>query len=97
MVDLILFLVRRATVPHRNILKKLTNIASCLLFFNHILLLQCVSVQMTRHLGVVDCSYSIIGHTYVYFKSILTGFKNATLTFCYILQKTVECKLPLLR
>ena len=27
---------------------------------------------------------------------ILTGFKNATLTSCYILQKTVECKLSLL-
>ena len=29
--------------------------------------------------------------------SILTGFKNATLTSSYILQKTVECTLSLLR
>ena len=28
--------------------------------------------------------------------SILTGFKNATLTSCYISQKTVDCKLSLL-
>ena len=28
---------------------------------------------------------------------ILMGFKNVTLTSCYILQKTVECKLSLLR
>ena len=37
MVDLILFLVRRVTIPHMNILKKLSNIASCLIYFNHIL------------------------------------------------------------
>ena len=37
MVALILFLVRRVTIPHRNILKKLSNFASCLLYFNHIL------------------------------------------------------------
>ena len=30
-------------------------------------------------------------------QNILTGFKNATLTPCYILQKTFECKLSLLR
>ena len=32
----------------------------------------------------------------LYKDCILTGFKNATLTSCYILQKTVECKLSLL-
>ena len=29
--------------------------------------------------------------------AILMGFKNARLTSCYILQKTIECKLSLLR
>ena len=33
---------------------------------------------------------------FAYKQNILTGFKNATLTSCYILQKTVECKLSLL-
>ena len=47
--------------------------------------------------GVVPHVFDTLVYTPIQWCYMLTGFKNATLTSCFILQKSFKCKLSLLR